>query len=274
MRESVINRIYHETAGYWGAQLTNVDYLTPREFGSIFSRYLKLSPNQVAETVNDMVKNGDLELAGQLADWALTQYPGDETLRRAQELAFRKLKEKWQLMNVFKFIMYGEHIDDPTEQLPIGERPQGYAFDGARPGFDLGFSNASFAGPYEFTIKVGPLDIAGFGTVESDGKGNFGGTQELNVGNGKPMLRQAAQGTYVVYPDGTGVAHVTLTLPDGTRLPATFDYVVLEAEERGGVKLATLLQGVSREPAVDPQTGKPYDPPQLSTTLFNSVAPR
>ncbi len=158
----------------------------------------------------------------------------------------------------------------PAPQAPKPPAPQA-----PKPAdFDLGFSNASFAGFYEFTIKVGPQDTVGFGTVESDGKGNFGGTQKLNIGIGQPLLEQTAQGTYVVNPDGTGTAHITLTQPDGTELPATFDYVVLQAKKRGGVKFATQLQGVSREPAINPQTGKPFDPPQLGTTLFTSVSGR
>lgn len=276
-RESVINRIYEQNTGYWGPQLANVDYLTPPEFGSLFSRYLGISGERLAVAIDRMITNGDLELAGQVGDWGITQYPDNGPLLQARRRAFLMLKQKWQLLNVFKFVMYSEHIGDVTDQLPLGEVPQGFdvrtaaaAEAGAGAGFDLGYSNASFAGRYDFSLQVGPDDQAGFGVTTSDGRGNFGGFQELNVGGGQ-MIRQQVVGTYEVFSNGTGTAHIQLTMPDGTVIPAIFDYVVLEAEERDGSKLATVLQGVSREPAVDPTTGKPYDPPQLGVSLFKRV---
>jgi glyoxylase-like metal-dependent hydrolase (beta-lactamase superfamily II) len=271
-RECIIDRLYDQNTGYWGPQLTGVDYLTPREFGSLFSRYLGLSGEQLATAMDRMIANGDLELAGQLGDWGITQYPDNRPLLQNRHRAFLMLKQKWQLLNVFKFTMYSEHIGDPTEQLPLGEVPQGFAVGvaGAGGDLDLGYSNASFAGRYDFSLQVGPDDQAGFGVTSSDGRGNFSGFQDLNAGGGR-MIRQQVAGTYEVFSNGTGTAHIQLTMPDGTVIPAVFDYVVLEAEERDGVKLATVLQGVSREPAVDPATGQPYDPPQLGVTLFKRV---
>lgn len=268
LRESVINRIYHSRTGYWGPQLENVDYLTAAEFGSIFKRYLKLTSSEIVDLVDAMLRNGDHELAGKLADWCLTQDNNDDRLREAQKKAYRKLKEKWQVLNVFKFIMYAEHIDDPTHQLPLGETPQGYAEEAAEPFIDLGFSNASFAGNYGFSLVVGGQRVVGIGVTQSDGNGNFYGSQELNLGTGAELVFQTVNGTYQVYPDGTGVAHLTLTLPDGTEVPQTFDYVVLRAEQRGDVKLAIELQGVGRDPVVDPATGQPFDPPQIGVSWF------
>jgi hypothetical protein len=63
-----------------------------------------------------MVNAGDFELAGQLADWAAIQYPGSGRIQEVRKEAFLQLKQKWQLLNVFKFAMYSEHIDDPTPQ--------------------------------------------------------------------------------------------------------------------------------------------------------------
>lgn len=125
-REGVINRVFGQNTGYWGGRLRDVDYLTAPEIGSVFSRYLRLSPEQIAVAVNTMIANGDLELAGRTVDWALTQYPDSQVLRQAARKAFLMLKQKWQMVNVFKFVMYSEHIANPTPQLPLGEAPQGY----------------------------------------------------------------------------------------------------------------------------------------------------
>jgi glyoxylase-like metal-dependent hydrolase (beta-lactamase superfamily II) len=126
-REGVINRLFLQQTGYWGGHLRDVDYLTAVEIGSLFSRYLQLSPEQIAVVVNKMIANGDLELAGKTVDWALTQYPDSAVLLRARQNAFLMLKQKWQMLNVFKFVMYSETIANPTPQLPLGETPQGFA---------------------------------------------------------------------------------------------------------------------------------------------------
>lgn len=116
-RETFINRIYIQTVGYWGPQLQGVDYLSAKELGAILTEYMKLSEADLAAGVGKMIRNGDHELAGQAVDWALTKYPGSARLKQVREDAFLKLKEKWQLLIPFKFVMYSEHIDNPTRQL-------------------------------------------------------------------------------------------------------------------------------------------------------------
>ena len=274
-RETVINRVFRQHTGYWGKHLRSVDYLTDEELGSIFSRYLGLSPEQIAVAADRMMANGDLELAGRIVDWSLTQFPDSAVLLQAQQSAFLLLKQKWQMVNVFKFVMYSEHIQNPTPQLPLGETPQGYDLRVAPESapeivIDLGYSDASFQGDYNFSIFFGARDVTGFGSTSSDGRGNFSGVQEINTGSGQ-LLRQQVVGTYRVYPDGTGDAHIELTGPDGSTSRASFDYVVLEAREVGGVKLATQLRGMSREPAVDPSTGRPFEPPQIGVSLFQRL---
>ena len=111
---------------------------------------------------------------------------------------------------------------------------------------DLGFNDASFQGKYGFSIIFGAHSAVGIGVAVSDGRGNFHGIQKLNAG-GK-FIPQTLVGTYRVFADGTGDAHVTLTMPDGSTVEGDFDYVVLQAVDAGIVKIATELQGMDRTP--------------------------
>lgn len=270
LRESVINRLYRQKTGYWGAKLENVNYLTPSELGSIFKRYLGLSAEEVVDAMFRMGRNGDHELAAQLADWALTQFPGDQELKEAQGKAFRKLKEKWQVLNVFKFIMYSEQINDPTFQLPLGEEPIGYEHV-VRDRLDAGFSNASLSGVYEYSVVSGGRRSVGVGTLTADGEGHLHGTQRIQEGTrGGGTVEQEIEGTYKVFSDGTAEAHLTLTT-DGRKSSVSFDYVALQAEKHGSVRLATELQGVTREPALDPATGERLEPQRLATYWIQRV---
>ncbi len=116
-RETFIDRVYVQTVGYWGPQLQGVDCLTDGNIGAAFTHYLRLSEEDIAAAAERMMLGGDHELAGQVVDWALTRYPGSPALTQAKQKAFLKLKEKWQLIIPFKFVMYSEHIDNPTPQI-------------------------------------------------------------------------------------------------------------------------------------------------------------
>lgn len=118
MREVFIDRLYHQKVGYWGPQLQNADLLSQKEIGTIFRNYLGLSDVDISRAIDQMITAGDFELAAQLADWAFSQYPGSSSIVEARRNAFRQLTQKWQLLNVFKFMMYSETIDEPTPQTP------------------------------------------------------------------------------------------------------------------------------------------------------------
>lgn len=255
MRESVINRVYNQSTGYWGPKLEDVDYLSNADFGSLLRRYLEQSPDEVATAIFKMVRNGDLELAGKAADWALTQYPGNEQLERSRFTAYAMLKQKWQVANVFKFLMYSEHIGDPTHQTQPEQR--------RRPGLEGDFSPASLRGRYDFSLVVGPLRYGSIGEVSFDGAGNFAGTQRLNVGTGT-FFDTTLVGTYDVLGQGTGEGRGVLTLPDSRTWSFHFDFVTFEAERAGTHPVIIEIQGTGREPAVDFATGEPLDPPQLA----------
>lgn len=114
MREGAISRTYSQRVGYWGPELQNVDYLTREELGAGLAHHLKLSEQDLADGITRMMRSGDLELAGQMVNWAVTQYPESETLKEARRQAFLLLKQKWQQLSVFKFVMYSEEIGDAT----------------------------------------------------------------------------------------------------------------------------------------------------------------
>jgi hypothetical protein len=118
----MIDRIYQKYAGYWGPRLERVGHLSPRELGTVFKEYLKVSGDDIASAVVRMVERGDHELAGTVADWALSQYEGNRRLVEARRKAFRKLMEKWQSIDPFKFVMYSEHINNPVPQLSFDRR--------------------------------------------------------------------------------------------------------------------------------------------------------
>ncbi|MCI0591116.1 MAG: MBL fold metallo-hydrolase [Gammaproteobacteria bacterium] len=117
MRENVINRIYDQNVGYWQPDLQGMDHLSQEEFGSLLTRYLELSEQELARAIEKMLSSGDYELGARTTTWALTQYPFNEKLQELKKIAFLKLKEKYQEFNPFKFIIYSQSIHHETPQL-------------------------------------------------------------------------------------------------------------------------------------------------------------
>ncbi len=117
LRENFINRIFDQNIGYWQPDLTGLDHLDREELGSALVNYLNITEQQLNKAVEDMVDSGDHELAGWLANIAITKFPDSAKLKEMHEKAFLKLKEKFQEIDPFKFILYSEVIDNETKQL-------------------------------------------------------------------------------------------------------------------------------------------------------------
>lgn len=115
-----------------------------------------------------------------------------------------------------------------------------------RQGREKKYTNASFKGTYGFSVVYGANAALGLGIAISQGNGNFSAVQLTNVGGN--VARADIVGTYSLNPDGTGSAAVTFRNPDGSSQQASFDYVVLQAEENRWGFLATELQGMTRQP--------------------------
>ena len=62
MRENVINRLYDQNIGYWQPDLQGMDHLSQEEFGSLLTRYLELSEQELTSAIEKMLSSGDHEL--------------------------------------------------------------------------------------------------------------------------------------------------------------------------------------------------------------------
>jgi glyoxylase-like metal-dependent hydrolase (beta-lactamase superfamily II) len=106
LRENVINRLYDQNVGYWQPDLDGVDYLGAADRGSVLVEYLGVSEGQLARAVERMMADGRYELAASTLESVKGQFPKSEVLEETERLAYRKLMEKYQEFNPFKFINY------------------------------------------------------------------------------------------------------------------------------------------------------------------------
>jgi glyoxylase-like metal-dependent hydrolase (beta-lactamase superfamily II) len=118
MRENLINRAYDRSVGYWEADGTGLDHLGAEDYGWLLSRYFGLSEQDLSVALGRMVEAGDYQLADRVSQWALSRYPESSALRAVRRTAHLKLKERYQFLNPFKFIIYSDLAGDETPQLP------------------------------------------------------------------------------------------------------------------------------------------------------------
>lgn len=123
MREQIINRLYDQSIGYWGPELTGLDHLGTADYGNALSRYFDLEVEQVENAVESMLAAGDLHLAERVVRWALKGWPNAQRLRDLQKRAAIGLRDKYQLYNPFKFFLYSTLADTPTPQLYAQDSP-------------------------------------------------------------------------------------------------------------------------------------------------------
>lgn len=122
-RNYAIARIEDQMTGYWHEDRTKQEpkgfySLTSEEYGRLLEHYLGLSDAETAEALDDMIANGDLELALHMAVAAQKRYPDSDRIREKKEEAADRLRSIAQFFDPMKFAVYTEMIG--KEQKPIG----------------------------------------------------------------------------------------------------------------------------------------------------------
>lgn len=126
----------------------------------------------------------------------------------------------------------------------------------AQAGERHGFNNASLDGSYALVGTGGANDAASVGVTKFDDAGGASRTLVLNEADpnssGRIILTIPATGSYQVNPNGLGTAMFLNELPDGSKVPFRFDFVITEAQRAGarGALLAERVQMVQREAGI------------------------
>ena len=91
-----------------------------------------------------------------------------------------------------------------------------------------GFTNASLNGLYALRGTGGANEAASIGVTIFDGAGKATRSLVLNAAapEGREVITITSTGTYSVNPDGTGTALFANSLPDGSSVTFSFDFVI------------------------------------------------
>ena len=121
LREHVIDRLYDQNVGYWGAHLEGLDHPSRADRAELLVDYLGLSEAQIVKAADRLAAEGKYEMAADLIESAEPKFSGSGSLKRAKRFAYLKLMEKNQNTDPFKFIIYSGRIGEQTPQINPGK---------------------------------------------------------------------------------------------------------------------------------------------------------
>jgi glyoxylase-like metal-dependent hydrolase (beta-lactamase superfamily II) len=121
MREHVIDRLYDQNVGYWQADLQGLDHISRADRAELLVDYLGLSEKHLTNAVGHLVADGKYELAASLLESSEGRFEHSESVARAKQLVYRKLMEKNQNTDPFKYILYSAKINEQTPQMSSGK---------------------------------------------------------------------------------------------------------------------------------------------------------
>ena len=107
-RDTFIQRLYTEQAGYWQANGDGIDAFTRGEWAGALDALGGGSDAPFVRTARDLEARGDAALALQIAELGLARYPQSAALRQTRERALTTLRDIYSQTNPFRFIVYSE----------------------------------------------------------------------------------------------------------------------------------------------------------------------
>jgi glyoxylase-like metal-dependent hydrolase (beta-lactamase superfamily II) len=107
-RDTFVQRLYTEHAGYWQANGDGIDAFTRGEWASALDALGGGSDAAFARAADELEGRGDAALALQIAELGLTRHPTSAALARSRERALTTLREIYSQTNPFRFIVYSE----------------------------------------------------------------------------------------------------------------------------------------------------------------------
>ena len=129
-RDTFVQRLYIEHAGYWQSNGDGIDAFTRAEWAAALDALGGGSEDAFARAANQLEGRGDAALALQVVELGLVRHPSSAVLRDSRQRALRTLREIHSQTNPFRFIVYSEWAGRGL--APVPERDEAAAGVGVR----------------------------------------------------------------------------------------------------------------------------------------------
>ena len=107
-RDTFVQRLYTEHAGYWQANGDGIDAFTRVEWAGALDALGGGGDTPFVRTAREREARGDAGLALQIAELGLARHPASAALQEARARVLTTLRDVYSQTNPFRFIVYSE----------------------------------------------------------------------------------------------------------------------------------------------------------------------
>jgi len=108
MRDQLMTRVYQQRTGYWKPDGEGMEVFAPSEWAAALDLLGGGKEEAFVRSAKALLDRSDDALALKLTDLGLLTYPTSQTLTHLRRQALDRLREQYQQLNPFKFIIYSE----------------------------------------------------------------------------------------------------------------------------------------------------------------------
>jgi glyoxylase-like metal-dependent hydrolase (beta-lactamase superfamily II) len=108
VRDTFVQRVYAEHAGYWKSNGDGIEQFTRMEWARALDQLGDHNDEKFANLSDELEQRGDAGLAFQIAELGLTSHPDSKPLQASRAKALTTLRQLNSQVNPFRFIVYSE----------------------------------------------------------------------------------------------------------------------------------------------------------------------
>lgn len=106
MRDNLIQRLYHQRTGYWKPDGDGIEPISPAEWAAALDLLAGGRERAFVRSARALLDEGNAALALKLIELGRQRHPASKTLAELRRRALDRLRERYQQLNPFKFIVY------------------------------------------------------------------------------------------------------------------------------------------------------------------------
>ncbi|HTA19639.1 MAG TPA: MBL fold metallo-hydrolase [Polyangia bacterium] len=107
-RDTFVQRLYAQHAGYWQSNGDGIDAFTRGEWAGALDALAGGGDAPFVRAARDLEARGDAALALQIEELGLARYPASADLRQTRDRTLTTLRDVYSQTNPFRFIVYSE----------------------------------------------------------------------------------------------------------------------------------------------------------------------
>ncbi len=129
-RDTFVQRLYAQRAGYWQSNGDGIDAFTRVEWAGALDALAGGGDAPFVRTARDLEARGDAAIALQLEELGLARYPASADLRQTRDRTLTTLRDIYSQTNPFRFIVYSEMAGRGLEPVALPAEPVARSSEG------------------------------------------------------------------------------------------------------------------------------------------------